>query len=166
MAKNDEAMEMLELRLDNLEKEVVRWKFIGIGIAALAGFLASIGMWWFRPPALVRARGFLVVDGKGAPRAGIGFRDVEKNSVGLWICDGTSKNRTVAVGVGEDGAPSVTLYDAAGKMRALLGLTDKDEPSFMLLDKTEAAIMASPHLEGKFRLGIFDNKGKVVWKAP
>lgn len=103
----------------------------------------------------------LVFMDKGVTRAGIG---IHKGEVALFLCDSEGTVKT-SLAVTADGLPSLSLYDATGARRALLGLTDTGESILALADHANAPRLVLSTTRDDPTLWILNKKGTVVWEV-
>jgi hypothetical protein len=167
--------ERITQRLDRLERENRWWRVGAVGLLLLVTVGAGRNV-----TDEIRAKRFTVIDQSGTKRAELAMwgpgeprlalfdaRGIERASLALWL----------------NGAPDLILRDRhEGAPRLLLGLTtDKDEPRLRLQDglaegrRLRAVVghieLDAPSSGATVRLPassvvLFDNNGKVVWKAP
>jgi hypothetical protein len=148
----DERLERIARRLDQLEREVRRWRLVAAGLALGTVALGIIGA--AAPRRVIEAQKFVVRDGAGHVRVELGPSDGDKEVV-LRFKDSTGSSRATLGLEGEtsllvlgdktgrprvglttlaQGAPGVTLYDPSGRARVELGLGREGEPRVALLD--------------------------------
>jgi hypothetical protein len=158
----DDRYEAIVRRLDRLDREVRRWRFVAASLALGTAALAVTGA--AAPRRVVEAQKFVIRDAAGHVRAELGpsegdkevvlrFRDLggtsrvtlglEGETSLLVLGDKTGRPR-VGVATLAQGAPSLTLYDPTGRARVDLGLGREGEP----------------------RVALLDARGGSAWKAP
>ena len=159
----DERYEALVRRLDRLDREVRRWRFVAACVALGTAALA-VGGAAAAPRRVVETQKLVIRDAAGHVRAELGpsegdkeivlrFRDLggtsrvtlglEGETSLLVLGDKTGRPR-VGVTTLAQGAPSMTLYDPTGRARVDLGLGREGEP----------------------RVALLDARGGSAWKAP
>jgi hypothetical protein len=117
-----------------------------VGVSLLAPLLAVLVVDRLRVPREVQARGFTLVDEKGAPLARLA-RTQEGGVLVLESRDGSTKiflgmaedvtglalavNEGVraSLTVGKDGVPAFTLRDGKGRARIVSGIDSNDQPA-------------------------------------
>ena len=139
---NQPMMETLVERLDRLERENRRLKWVGsvvlIGITALVLMGQAGPRHVFK---IVQAEQFVLRDPSGQTRAVLGT--VADGSAGLALYDRDGKDRAKLI-VLPDGMSGLIAFDRDGKLRAGTGVTADGSP----------------------RLTLYDRDGRVVWSAP
>ena len=118
---DDRAAHRIAQRLDGLEHELRRWKLMGCGALAALCLIVLLGARGHDEQGEIRARSFALVDASGQDR--------------------------VVMAMGENGAPTVALYDRKGERRLALGMVLKG-------------------YKGKPELWLADQKGEVLWQGP
>jgi hypothetical protein len=102
----------------------------------------------------VRARHFVLVDGKGKERASLVADNA--GSVFLVMFDAAGKTRA-NLSVGNDG-PSLVLYDASGQQRTIIGSTTVVASH---VNENGIAEKGPPS-----SIVLFDKAGKLLWRQP
>ena len=118
---DDRAAHRIAQRLDALERELRRWKLMGCGALAALCLVTLAGAKGYDGQSEIRARSFSLVDANDQDR--------------------------VVMAMGEDGSPTVVLYDRKGERRLALGMVLKG-------------------YKGKPELWLADEQGKVLWQGP
>ena len=173
-------------RLDRLEREVRRWRGLGLVSAGMLGVLLLLGA--VSPgapvPDQIRARTIMLVDAAGFTRAawfvgpdgevGLSFFDKGPSTgqtglsrVHLWLRgDGTgisffdkTKGPQAVFGV-MTGTPNVTLRGDDGKPRVLLALTPEQGGSLNFYDKTGPNVGA--FTENTITLHNADSRSRIA----
>ncbi len=167
-------LELLSQRLLNLESKVRRMKrFAGLLVLMIvAGALLAKQNGDVLPNGVlirrtegqtipaktveseVRAQHFILVDTKGKERASL-VAD-QAGSVFLVLFDAKEKNR-LQLSVGNEG-PSLTLHDASGQARAILGST-----SVVASHVNDNGIAERSPASS---IVLFDRSGKFLWRTP
>ena len=67
----------------------------------------------------------------------------------------------------DDNSPSISLYDNAGKFRAVYNLSEKDEPALMMHDKkgNTNLVIAVTKEDGE-EITLYDKNMKPLWTKP
>jgi hypothetical protein len=161
-------------RLDRLERELRRWRFISI--AALAGLSIVVLVAATAPaPKEIRAMRFVVVDDTDTKRAELGFKrataPVPAPEMNLEL-----------VGLSLYGPTNNTLVSLSALLASTPGNTPSSTVALKLYDP-QADVAAAPRVvvgsttymdgpRGKpterplASLSLFDKTGTLVWKAP
>ncbi len=117
---------------------------------------------------VVRAQRFIVVDKHGHD---VGEFGVDGDSVRLRI-PGNRGEPGVFVGIQQDGARGVVLFDERGQPLAEFGLRTGDSPPTLWLGVRGAPVKQRPRVilysesGGNPGLVFFDKEGKLTWSAP
>jgi len=152
-------------RLERLEARCRRERWIAIlaGILWVAFPLVGQDQLLIREPLnirqpieeAIRARHISLVDDRGVQRAAL--TTDRAGSVFLLLFDRDGKLRT-DIQVGNLG-PSLNLYDATGRVRAVAGSTN-------LVASRVASAGGQVEREPASSLVLFDKDGKLLWRAP
>ena len=178
---NPARIDGLMQRLDRLERQVRRWKHIASAGIVILGLVVLLGAIGSQISDEVRAKRFVVVDGKGVEYAELGYIP-SSGSVkpGAHLVFYTGEGGRVALRLGTVmGEESEPLFFISREKKAesvwlTAGGLDVRDPS------NNASIMAigltvskdghgSGFPRGSYaasHLGFFDKDGKVIWKAP
>ncbi len=162
-------MEAVTQRLCRLERQIRRWKVLGIAAAAVLGLTVVMGAAGNKDKEVaeeIRARRFYVVDRDNKIRVAIAVvvRDGVERGVGLALYDANGKRRA-SIGLSRDGS-NVLLKDTEGRTRAALVVLPNGRPGLALYDESfrpRAAMVA-------FRDGpvirLRDANGNPIWTVP
>jgi len=186
MASEATGLTQVEARLEKLEQQNRRLKFVGIVVVlfAVAGLLMGQALPRSRT---IEAEEIVLRDSAGTPRAVWSLKP--DGAPTLAFFDPTGKARAW-LGVKAGGSPYLLFADQGGKPRAGLTVKDDGSPDLTLIDLAgnprallqvpsdgQAGLALYDHL-GRARLGVsvsrsglpdvrlLDKDGKVVWKAP
>ncbi len=137
-------LDALLRRLERLERQNRRLKFVGSAAVFLMGMVLLSGATGAKVPDEIRAKSFVLVDNGGTRRVvmdvvRLPFFDIG----GIRLFDARGRARA-SFAVASDGASGVTLYSEGQTTQAVLS-ADPD---------------GTPHLQ------LFDKNGKVLWQAP
>jgi len=162
---NQPKIETLVQRLDDLERENRRLKWIGalvlIGIAALV-LMGQAGP--RRVFKHLQSEQFILQDPGGQTRAVLGT--LADGSSGLVLYDRNGKERAKLI-VLADGSSVLHALDKDGKLRAGLGVASDGSPGLLLGDREGRPRAGLSVLgDGMPSFGLFDANGKVLFKAP
>jgi hypothetical protein len=121
--------------------------------------------------------GIVLYSQAGEYRAVFSLTSPEEGPV-LTLADKVGNYRAI-IGLGAERQPYIALRDEAGRERLSLTLNDEGEPALMFYDKDgkQRAVLGTVDITRIKRTGtivkgsysslvLFDEKGKVVWKAP
>ncbi|NLX14682.1 MAG: hypothetical protein GXY44_13655 [Phycisphaerales bacterium] len=128
-----------EERLDKLEHELSRMKKRNRRLWAGAACVLVLFLFWIHThaPAVVRARQFVVEDGKGNPRVSLA---VNRGRSELCLLNSKGEGRTwLTVGLKQ----SLILADKNGVIRASL-VVDEDGPNLVLEDENREVQWSAP----------------------
>jgi hypothetical protein len=152
-------MDAMTDRLERLERQFRRWRWIGIAFAVLFGspvLLAFVG--FLMSDGSHQAQRLLVRDKDGRVRMDMGT-DPDGTPRLLFFGEG-GKVRLVAH-LAEGDAPKLSFADEGGRTRLLLGM-DEDGPSLVLMDKDRLPrVSAMVHADGSPLLQLDDKDGKT-----
>ncbi len=117
-------------------------RFTHLLVLVVIALTAGFAMAQTRParPGVIEAEGFVLRDSRGRARAHLSL--IADGSVALGLANQSGDTR-VALVVGVDGAPQLTLRDADGKTRLIIGM----QP-------------------GGVGIRLQDATGKIVWSTP
>jgi hypothetical protein len=119
---NEPTLEMVLQRFDLLERQVRRWRRIGLAAVVLSGLVVLLGATKGKQVEVaedVRAKRFTLVDEEGKARAVLG-----KVAMCTWRME---KGEAIAL----------ALFDHETRLRATLGLTADGRSGLYLCDKDE-----------------------------
>ncbi|NIO21384.1 MAG: hypothetical protein GTN76_11765 [Candidatus Aenigmarchaeota archaeon] len=108
----------------------------------------------------IRAKGFVLEDETGRPRAAL---RMTKDGPNLGLYDDAARPRVGLAMVGE--GLGLFLYDKTGKARAVLSV-NKNRPGLSLYDETGMPRVSLTVFKDGPSLSLNDKTGKSIWKAP
>lgn len=176
-AKDARRMEELEGRLKRLERAARLWKAIGAGalaLAAVAFLLSAPRSQASEATGELKAHRFTVIDKEGHDRGALYIS--EYGSLRLDLQD-AHKVLRASLSVATSGTPSLDLYDTKGRERAGLEVLANGSSSLKLYDsgglravlgraKLEAVQSGKEEERPVSSLVLFDEEGRVLWRAP
>lgn len=154
----------LAKRIEKLERQNLRYRFVGAGAALLAFGAIVMGQSKPNVASVIEAQSFVLRDKSGNLRGTLAV-DSKTDSSTLVLADGSGKIRA-EVKVANDGNAGIAFGDADGKPRLIMGLKDGASPDMGFADS-----------QGNLRIGIgldrdetpaivmYDEKRNISWRA-
>jgi hypothetical protein len=151
-------------RLEKLERQNMRYRLAGAGVAVFAIALFLMGQSKPNVASVVEAQSFVLRDKSGNLRGTFAV-DSKTDASTLVLADQSGKIRA-EVKVANDGNAGIAFGDADGKPRLIMGLKDTGSPDMGFADS-----------QGNLRIGIgldpdelpaivmYDDKRNIVWRA-
>jgi hypothetical protein len=147
------------------------WLVVGISVTASLATMGLFLVFWGGQTALakdnptpqreVRAKGFLLVDKDGKPRANLGL--LADGSPALTFYDKDRKSRAI-LGVANDGSPVLLFIDKNGKRRAGLTTSATGSPDLKLSDKNgKPRAILGVSVDGEPSLILADENRSLAW---
>ncbi|MGH7264923.1 MAG: hypothetical protein ACREMB_08740, partial [Candidatus Rokuibacteriota bacterium] len=128
----DQPPNALMSRLDRLERENRRWRFVGLAALMLVGLILAPGA--TGQPNEVRARRFVVVDDTGRMRAMLGSAVDFHGGLRLY---GPGGDLRVALSIWDETGPSLNFYGKGGGFaHVVLSLDDAKNAAGLELTNT------------------------------
>ena len=158
MASRELDIPMLEDRLEKLERDNRRLKYVAALVLTCAAAFVSLGI---APSSrIIEAEGFVLRDDSGKVRAILG---VSAAGPALSLRDGNGIER-VLLAAQANGAPLLRFSDADGKDRAVLTVTPSG-PGLSFADSHERVRTALGFLGGEGRLEYYDANGDLRFRS-
>ena len=157
---SDLTLSLLAQRLDEQQRENRRWKRATVTVAAVVCAAVLMGQAAPRPTVkTVEAERFILMGRSGKPRAVL--TEASDGNVGLRFVDAAETVR-LALELQPDGAPWVSVADAAGQRRFMLTVNKDGSPGFSLLNAQERPLVGmSAAPDGTAGLGMTDAAGRA-----
>ncbi len=143
----EEAMEQLKLdalarRIERMERQIRRWKILGIAAVAALGLVTLLAG----------------PNGRDAKAA-----EPKEYNITLppeIFLSGTAQS------AGEIRARRVVIVDKKGRVRGKLQVSENGTPSLQLFSKGGQTLVRLAAKAGSPRLVLYDKLGRVLWRAP
>ena len=151
-------------RMEMLERQNLRYRFVGLGLALLACGAIFMGQNKPNVASVLEAQSFVLRDKSGNLRGTLAV-DSKTDASTLVLADQSGKIRA-ELKVTHDGNAGIAFGDTNGKPRLIMGLKDGASPDMGFADS-----------QGNPRIGIgldgdetpamvmYDEKRNIIWRA-
>jgi uncharacterized protein YndB with AHSA1/START domain len=150
-------------RLEKVERENRRLKFVGAAVLVVAAAGLVMGQAW-PTSRTVEAEAFVLRDASGPARAA--WHPSPGGGAALTFFDQAGNGRAM-LRADRDGSPHLTLTDQAAQTRAVLRVEGNGSPGLVLFDqggKMRATLYVVS--DGSATLQLSDKAERVFWRVP
>lgn len=153
-------MESVLRRLNRMERENRRWKWLVAATLAMIGAAVVVSQTF--PRTVLEARKFVLRDAKGKSRAELGLM---MDGTSILVLNDENEKPGVALSVLPDGPRTVSLLDTDGKTRSVLTARADGDSGLRLFDKNRThRASLDVNADGKPILRLSPENGETAEK--